>query len=134
MGKPSIKSRKTAKIRKKNRKKNLRRNINSKEEEIADLQIQMNDFKKDVEDAGEKLLDEINKCSRENNNVVEWLKIYDKQIDNYEEQLYNLNVKLYFSSSQQPPPPQQPLPPQQPPPPQSQQTYKSMDDYFRSHH
>jgi len=122
MGKPSIKSRKTAKIRKKNRKKNLRRNINSKEEEIADLQIQMNDFKKDVEDAGEKLLDEINKCSRENNNVVEWLKIYDKQIDNYEEQLYNLNVKLYFSSSQQPPPPQ------------SQQTYKSMDDYFRSHH
>ena len=122
MGKPSIKSRKTAKIRKKNRKKNLRRNINSKEEEIADLQIQMNDFKKDVEDAGEKLLDEINKCLRENNNVVEWLKIYDKQIDNYEEQLYNLNVKLYFSSSQQPPPPQ------------SQQTYKSMDDYFRSHH
>jgi len=122
MGKPSIKSRKTAKIRKKNRKKNLRRNINSKEEEIADLQIQMNDFKKDVEDAGEKLLDEINKCSRENNNVVEWLKIYDKQIDNYEEQLYNLNVKLYFLSSQQPPPPQ------------SQQTYKSMDDYFRSHH
>ena len=122
MGKPSIKSRKTAKIRKKNRKKNLRRNINSKEEEIADLQIQMNNFKKDVEDAGEKLLDEINKCSRENNNVVEWLKIYDKQIDNYEEQLYNLNVKLYFSSSQQPPPPQ------------SQQTYKSMDDYFRSHH
>ena len=94
----------------------------------------MNDFKKDVEDAGEKLLDEINKCSRENNNVVEWLKIYDKQIDNYEEQLYNLNVKLYFSSSQQPPPPQQPLPPQQPPPSQSQQTYKSMDDYFRSHH
>ncbi len=127
MGKPSIKSRKTTKIRKKNRKKDLRRNINSKEEEIADLQIQMNDFKKDVKDAGEKLLDEINKCSRENNNVVEWLKLYDKQIDNYEEQLYNLNVKLYFSSSsQQQPPPQQPLPPQ------SQQTYKNMDDYFRN--
>ena len=129
MGKPSIKSRKTTKIRKKNRKNYLKRNLNSKEEEIADLQIQMNDFKKDVKDAGEKLLDEINKCSRENNNAVEWLKIYDKQINNYEEQLYNLNVKLYFSStSQQPPPPQS----QQSHQPQQSPTYKSMDDYFRS--
>ena len=39
-----------------------------KNEEIADLQIQMHDFKKDVEDVGEIV--EINKCSRENNNIA----------------------------------------------------------------
>jgi hypothetical protein len=30
----------------------------------------MHDFKKGVEDVGEKVIDKINKCSRENNNLV----------------------------------------------------------------
>ena len=62
----------------------------------------MYDFKKDVNDAGEKLIYEINKCSRENNNLVKWLKLYDEQLKNYQQEIYNLNVKLYFSSQQMP--------------------------------
>jgi hypothetical protein len=77
MWKPSIKSRKTVRIRKKKR---LIKMIKGKDEEIADLQIQLHDFKKLVVDSGEKVISEINKCSRENNNLVEWLKLYDEQI------------------------------------------------------
>ena len=62
----------------------------------------MHDFKKDVNDAGEKLIYEINKCSWENNNLVKWLKLYDEQLKNYQQEIYNLNVKLYFSSQQTP--------------------------------
>ena len=98
MGKPLIKSRKTSQIRKKNRKNQLIRQIKNKEEEIADLQIQMHDFKKGVEDVGEKVIDKINKCSQENNNLVKWLKLYDEQLNNYQQEVYDLNVKLYFSS------------------------------------
>ena len=102
MGKPSNKSRKTSQIRKKNRKIQLTKQIKNKEEEISDLQIQMHDFKKDVNDAGKKLIYEINKCSQENNNLVKWLKLYDEQLKNYQQEIYNLNVKLYFSSQQTP--------------------------------
>ena len=62
----------------------------------------MHDFKKGVEDVGEKLIDEINKCSRENNNLVKWLKLYDEQLNNYQHEIYDLKVKLYFSSQQTP--------------------------------
>ena len=136
MGKPSNKSRKTSQIRKKNRKIQLTKQIKNKEEEIADLQIQMHDFKKDVNDAGEKLIYEINKCSRENNNLVKWLKLYDEQLKNYQQEIYNLNVKLYFSSQQTPqqkPPLSQSQQPQQPQQqPQQTPTFKSLDDYFRN--
>lgn len=133
MGKPSFKSRKTSQIRKKKR---LMKQIKSKEEEVADLQIQMQDFKKNVEDVGKNLLVEINKCSRENNNLVKWLKLYDEQLNHYQKELYNLNVKLHFSSSQQlqqqsslqPPPEQYQSQQSQPQSP----TYKSLADYFNS--
>jgi len=62
----------------------------------------MHDFKKDVNDTGKKLIYEINKCSQENNNLVKWLKLYDEQLKNYQQEIYNLNVKLYFSSQQTP--------------------------------
>ena len=147
MGKLSIKSRKTSQIRKKNRKNQLIRQIKNKEEEIADLQIQMHDFKKGVEDVGEKVIDKINKCSQENNNLVKWLKLYDEQLNNYQQEVYDLNVKLYFSSQQMPQQkpslsqsqhqPQHQLqqqPQHQPQQQQPQQTlaFKSLDDYFRS--
>ena len=86
--------------------------IKSKEEELMDLQTQFHEYKKNVGDAGEKVFNEINKCTRENNNLVKWLKIYDEQINNYEKELYNLNSRLYFSS--QPQPQFQPQPQSQP--------------------
>jgi hypothetical protein len=104
MGKPSIKSRKSSQLCKKKRHIRLI-------EEVGDLQIQLNDFKKHVEVAGERVFHEIDKCSRENNNLVKWLNLYDEQIANYQKELYNINLKLYFSSSQQPP--QQPSQPSQ---------------------
>src|ERR1700733_1661627 len=102
MGKPSIKSRKTSQIRSKKRKIRMIKQIKSKEEELMDLQTQFHEYKKNVGDAGEKVFNEINKCTRENNNLVKWLKIYDEQINNYEKELYNLNSRLYFSSQPQP--------------------------------
>ena len=127
MGKPSIKSRKTSQIRKKKR---TTRIMKQKEEEIGDLQVQLQDFKKNIEVAGGSLVNEINKCSRENNNLIKWLKLYDKQLNSYQQKIYNLNIKLYFSSQQ---PPQQP-PSQSQPQHQLQQspTFKSLADYFRS--
>src|SRR6266542_1965135 len=96
-----------SKIHKKKKKKKYKRdkqkkNIKSKEEKISDLQNQIIDFEKLAADSGESILYEVNKCSRENNNLVEWLKLYDEQIKNYQREIYNLNLKLYFSSSQQP--------------------------------
>jgi hypothetical protein len=40
----------------------------------------MQEFKKAVIDSGTNILNEVEKTSRENNNLVEWLKIYDRQI------------------------------------------------------
>jgi hypothetical protein len=114
--KPSKKSLKTSRIRKRIRKIRLTKNLKSKEEEVADLQSQMVDFRKLVEASGERVLGELNKASRENDNLVKWLKLYDEQIKNYEREIYDLKIKLYFSQYQpQPQPPQQP---QQPQPPQ----------------
>ena len=130
MGKPSFKSRKSAQKRKMKRQTRL---IKQKEEEVGDLQIQMQEIQNFINDKGKKAIDGLNKCSQENDNLVKWLKIYDEQIKNQEKEIYNLNLKLYFSQSTQPHP--QPQPRSQPQPqPQSQQsqTYKSMDDYFKS--
>ena len=145
MGKPSIKSRKTSRIRKKKRNTRLIKTIKQKEEEVADLQIQLQDFKKQVVDSGESVLYEINKCSRENNNLVGWLKLYENQIKNYEKEIYDLNLRLYFSQPQhrqlqiqpqtqpqtQPQSLYQPLSHQPQPQPQPQSpTFKSLADYF----
>src|SRR6266498_3767425 len=138
MGKPSKRSHKTSYLRKKKRKLRLTRSLKSKEEEISDLQIQIIDFEKLAADSGESILYEVNKCSRENNNLVEWLKLYDEQIKNYQREIYNLNLKLYFSSSQQPQnqPQHQPQnhpqyhPQNQQLQPQQSPTFKSLADYF----
>ncbi|PKY62706.1 hypothetical protein RhiirA4_489681 [Rhizophagus irregularis] len=75
--------------------------LKGKDEEVADLQVQLQDFKKVVYDSGEKLLNKLEKSSRENNNLVEWLKLYDKKIKDYEKEIYNLNLRLYFSQQHQ---------------------------------
>ena len=133
MGKPSIKSRKSSRFRKKKRQIRLIKQKKSKEEELEDLQIQMIDFRKHAEDAGEKILYEINKCSRENNNLVNWLKLYDEQITNYQKEIYNLNLKLHFSLSSQQQSQLAPSSPNSQPQLQSQPQspiYKSLADYF----
>src|SRR5215475_13241773 len=121
--------------------------------EISDLQVQLLDIEKLVSNEGERILSEINKGTRENKNLVKWLKIYEDQIESYQKEIYNLNLKLYFSSSsssssqQQPQQPQSQSQPQQPqpqPPPQSpqqaqqqqqpqsqpQSQFKSLAEYF----
>lgn len=85
--------------------------IKKKDEEIEDLQIQFHSLKKIIENEGGKIFQEVKKCSRENDNLVSWLKVYDDQIKSYQKEIYNLNLKLYFSSQSQPP--QQPQQPQQ---------------------
>jgi hypothetical protein len=118
MGKPSFKSRKTLQIRKKNRKLNLMKALKSKEEELSDLQTQFIDYKKLVIGSGERIRSEIEKSSRENDNLVKWLNLYDKQIKGYEKEIYDLNLRLYFSQPQ--PQPQSQPQPQPRPQPQSQ--------------
>src|SRR5436190_1674734 len=133
MGKPSVKSRKSSRFCKKKRQIRLIKQKKSKEEELEDLQIQMIDFRKHAEDAGEKILYEINKCSRKNNNLVNWLKLYDEQITNYQKEIYKLNLKLHFSSSSQQQFQSAPSSPKSQPQLQSQPQspiYKSLADYF----
>ncbi|GET57296.1 hypothetical protein GLOIN_2v1777748 [Rhizophagus irregularis DAOM 181602=DAOM 197198] len=102
--------------------------LKGKDEEVADLQVQLLDFKKVVYDSGEKLLNKLEKSSRENNNLVKWLKIYDEKIKDYEKEIYDLNLRLYFSQQHQQTQPQQ----------QSQQqsqspTFSSLSEYFKFH-
>lgn len=61
---------KSSHIRRKRRKIRLLKNLKSKEEETGDLQIQLFDLEKLVSNEGERILSEINKCSRENDNLV----------------------------------------------------------------
>ena len=67
MGKTSFFSRKTAWRRQKKRKQ---RQKEQKEIEIADLQIQLQEFRKNTEIAGEKLIDKLIKVGRENDNLL----------------------------------------------------------------
>jgi hypothetical protein len=133
MGKPSFKSSKSSRIRKKSRKIRLTKTLKNKDEEVADLQIQMQEFKKLVFDSGKNILNEIKKTTRENDNLAKWLNLYDRQLKEREKEIYDLNVRLYFSQQQQPQP-QQPQPQHQPhhllkPQPQSP-VFRSLDDYF----
>lgn len=135
MGKPSLKSRKSSRLRKKNRKVRLIKTLKSKDEEIGDLQIQMQEFKRSVFDSGKVIFNKVEKASRENNNLVEWLKIYDRQIKENEKEIYDLNVKLYFLEQQQQQhqnhsQQNQSHQPHQPQPQQPQ--YKSLAEYFAS--
>lgn len=102
--------------------------LKGKDEEVADLQVQLQDFKKVVYDSEKKLLNKLEKSSCENNNLVEWLKIYDEKIKDYEKEIYDLNLRLYFSQQHQQTQPQQ----------QSQQqsqspTFSSLSEYFKFH-
>ncbi|CAB5375014.1 unnamed protein product [Rhizophagus irregularis] len=128
MGKPSLNSRKSSRNHKKNRRERMLKELKGKDEEVADLQVQLLDFKKVVYDSGEKLLNKLEKSSRENNNLVKWLKIYDEKIKDYEKEIYDLNLRLYFSQQHQQTQPQQ----------QSQQqsqspTFSSLSEYFKFH-
>ena len=93
MGKASNYSRKTAQIRQLKRQRCQRM---QKETEMSDLQAQFIDYKKDVEAVGEQVLDykknvnvagkqvieQIQKVSRENENLLQWTNIYTEQIEN----------------------------------------------------
>ena len=82
MGKASIYSRKTARIR---QLKRQRRQRMQKETEMSDLQVQFIDYKKNVEAVGEQVIDykkivkvageqvvgQIQKVSRENDNLLQ---------------------------------------------------------------
>ncbi|CAB5198773.1 unnamed protein product [Rhizophagus irregularis] len=99
MGKPSLHSRKTAWRR---QKKRQYKKFKQKEIEISDLQIQLQDFQKAVETAGEQ-----------------------------EEEIYKLELKSYLaqSSSSLSSPPQ---PPSSSSSSQlSPTSFKSMDEYFK---
>lgn len=139
MGKPSLKSRKSSRIRKKNRKIRMLKELKDKEVEVSDLQIQMQDFKKSLFDSGEILLNKFEKCSHENNNLVEWLKIYDNQIKEYEKEMYDLNVRLYLQSQQPQPQQRQSQRPQsqqhqsQQSQPQQHQSLAEYFDYIKNH-
>ena len=102
---------------------------------------------------GGKVFQEVKKCSRENDNLVNWLKLYDDQIKGYQKEIYDLNLKLYFSQPQQsatlpPSPKNSASSPQSPksvilplqqnsaslPPSQKSASpkYESLDDYFKN--
>lgn len=127
MGKPSLFSRKTS--RKRQLKRRQRHKLR-KEIEIGDVQIQLNDYKKDVEALKEKVIEQMNKLCRENENLSRWIDVYTKQIEIQKKRNYDLELKLYTrqsttssstSSSSSPPQSQS----------SSQPSFKSLDEYFK---
>jgi len=123
MGKPSLFSRKTS--RKRQVKRQQRHKLR-KEIDIGDLQIQLNDYKKDVEASKEKVIEQMNKLCWENENLLKWIESYAKQIEIQKERIYDLELKLYTqqsSSSSSSPPPQSHS--------SSQPSFKSLDEYFK---
>ncbi len=135
MGKASNYSRKTARIR---QLKRQRRQRMQKETEMSDLQAQFIDYKKDVEAVGEnvkvagkQVIEQIQKVSRENENLLQWTNIYTEQIENQKRQIFDYELKLYkiqqlLLSSLSPPPQSSPqLSPSQ------TSSFKSLDEYFK---
>lgn len=127
MGKPSLFSRKTS--RKRQLKRRQRHKLR-KEIEIGDVQIQLHDYKKDVEASKEKVIEQMNKLCRENENLSRWIDVYTKQIEIQKKRNYDLELKLYTqqsttssttSSSSSPPQSQS----------SSQPSFKSLDEYFK---
>jgi len=143
MGKASIYSRKTARIR---QLKRQRRQRMQKETEMSNLQVQFIDYKKNVEAVGEQVIDykkivkvageqvvgQIQKVSQKNNNLLQWINIYTEQIENQKRQIFDYELKLYkiqqLSSSSSSSPPPQSSPQSSSPQPSS---FKSLDEYFK---
>ena len=113
---------------------------------MNDLQIQFIDYKKNVEAVGEQVIDykkivkvageqvvgQIQKVSRENDNLLQWINIYTEQIENQKRQIFDYKLKLYkiqqLSSSSSSSPPPQSSPQSSSPQPSS---FKSLDEYFK---
>lgn len=127
MGKPSLYSRKTAWRR---QKKRQNKKFKQKEIEISDLQIQLQDFQKAVETAGEQMISKLDKTERENANLLKWIDIFSNQISSQEKEIYKLELKHYLaqSSSSLSSPPQ---PPSSSSLQSSPTSFKSMDEYFK---
>ncbi|GET62349.1 hypothetical protein RIR_jg42650.t1 [Rhizophagus irregularis DAOM 181602=DAOM 197198] len=112
-------------------KKRQYKKFKQKEIEISDLQIQLQDFQKAVETAGEQVISKLDKTERENANLLKWIDIFSNQISSQEEEIYKLELKSYLaqSSSSLSSPPQ---------PPSSSSSssqlsptsFKSMDEYL----
>jgi hypothetical protein len=124
MGKSSLFSRKTS--RKRQLKRRQRHKLR-KEIEIGDAQIQLNDYKKDVEASKEKAIEQMNKLCRENENLLKWIDVYAKEIEIQKKRNYDLELKLYAqqssSSSSSSTSPQSQS--------SSQPSFKSLDEYFK---
>ena len=130
MGKPSLFSRNTS--RKRQLKRRQRHKLR-KEIEIGDVQIQLNDYKKDVEASKEKAVEQMNKLYQENENLLKWIDVYEKQIEIQKKRNYDLELKLYAqqsssSSSSSLSSSSSSLPQSQS---SSQLSFKSLDEYFK---
>ena len=66
--------------------------MKKKDKQIEDLQTQFIDFEKKVENVGGKVFQEVTKCSRENDNLVNWMKLYDDQIKGYQKEIYDYTI------------------------------------------
>ena len=130
MGKPSIKSRKNARLRQKNRQS--RKKLRS-EEEISDLQIQLQEYRK----AGEVVIERVKRACKENDSLLKCINTYKNQIEIQQNRIYALELKLYqLSQSSQS---SQSSPSTSSSSPQSsslqlssqQPQFKSMDEYFK---
>jgi hypothetical protein len=142
MGKPSKASRGKDIIRLHKRKKleqlsNVNQ-IKKKEEEIHHLQIEVQQLKKFISEAGEKVVNGFTRCNRENNNLLKWISIYTEQIKDLEKEVHLTNLRLYINTlssqpSQQPSSQSssQPLQSSSSQSSQSSQSFKSLDDYFK---
>ncbi|GBB86080.1 hypothetical protein RclHR1_32100001 [Rhizophagus clarus] len=135
MGKPSKASRRNGITRLRQRQKLKKisyiKQIETKEEEIGDLQIEVQRLKKFIEDAGEKVIDEFMKSEREKQNLLKWINFYTEQIKDMEKKQYLNKLKTYINTSQSSPS-QQSRSSQFPQQSQTQQpSFKSLDDYFK---
>ena len=127
MSKPSLFSRK---ISRKRQLKRRQRHKLRKEIEIGDVQVQPNDYKKDVETSKEKAIERMNKLCRDNENLLKWIDVYAKQIEIQKKRNYDLELKLYSQAAQQSSSssslsssPQSQS--------SSQPSFKSLDEYFK---
>lgn len=125
MGKPSLFSRKTS--RKWQLKRRQRHKLR-KEIEIGDVQIQLIDYKKDVEASKEKAIERMNQLCRENENLLKWIDVYAKQIEIQKKRNYDLELKLYAQHAQQSSSSSSSSSQSQS---SSQPSFKSLDEYFK---
>ena len=72
--------------------------IKKKEEEIADLQVEIQRLNKFIEEAKEKVIDKLTQSNHEQNNLLKWIDLFTEQIKNQEKEIYSLNLKLYSTN------------------------------------